>query len=72
MIENHTQNPNYLSIRLFAEANPAFTQSSLRALIFRENENGLKESGSILRIGKKKVLINVDKFFNWIEQVGRC
>ncbi|MCT4574899.1 MAG: DNA-binding protein [Alphaproteobacteria bacterium] len=66
--ENGDKIPNLLSVRMFAEQFPAFSQGSLRALIWNEDFNGLKEDGVILRIGKKKLLIDVDKFFKWIKK----
>lgn len=66
----------YLSVRQFSIRNPAFTELSLRNLIFKANKrqsskgviagNGLLEAGAILRLGRK-VLINEERFFNWIE-----
>ncbi|MGB4499392.1 MAG: hypothetical protein WBI40_11920 [Methylococcaceae bacterium] len=44
----------------------AFTVGGLRDWIFNEEKNGLKESGAIIRIGKK-LLINEEKFFAWVE-----
>ncbi len=44
---------------------PAFTQSSIRWLIFKSNENGLDQSGAILRVGRR-VLIDSDKFVDWV------
>jgi hypothetical protein len=38
----------------------------LRHQIFNEEKNGLKESGAIIRLGKK-ILVDEVKFFAWIE-----
>jgi hypothetical protein len=58
---------NLLAVKPFqTKHSDAFTTGGLRALIFNEENNGLKESGAILRIGRK-VLINEDKFFGWVE-----
>lgn len=59
------QVPNLQTVPQFAENNPAFPVGGLRWLIFNEDKNGLKESGAIIRIGKK-VMIDGDRFFNWI------
>ena len=56
----------YSTVQQFSEKHHAFTVASLRALIFNENTNGLNESLAIVRVGRK-VLINEDKFFNWLE-----
>lgn len=55
--------------------NPAFSQASLRALIFKAEPrqsskgtipgNGLIESGALVRLGRK-VLIDEEKFFAWV------
>lgn len=61
------------SVKQFSEKHPAFTQSSLRALIDKAREryssrgvvpgNGL--APAILRIGRR-VLIDEDGFFLWL------
>ncbi|MCG9065047.1 hypothetical protein LH425_08325 [Laribacter hongkongensis] len=66
----------YKTVKQFAEENPAFTPSGLRALIFRANPrhthdglvpgNGLIEAGAIIRVGRR-VLIDEEKFFRWVE-----
>jgi hypothetical protein len=78
-----TQRSAYLTVSQFSEANPAFTEASVRNLIFkaepRESSlgmipgNGLTESGAIIRLGRK-VLIHEARFFAWLEaqQKGGC
>lgn len=56
----------YSSVSQFSEKHPAFTVGSLRALIFNASTNGLTQSLAIVRVGRK-VLINEDKFFGWLE-----
>lgn len=58
--------PTYCTVPQFSEKHPAFTVGALRQHIFKEHENGLAKSGAIIRIGRK-VLINEDKFFGWLE-----
>lgn len=53
-----------LSANQFSAAHPAFSGPSLRWLIFKANENGLEQSGAILRIGRK-VLIDEPRFLSW-------
>ena len=70
------QRPSYKTVEQFSNDNPCFTPSALRNLIFKANErnstngviagNGLLEVGAIVRIGRK-VLINEDRFYQWIE-----
>ena len=64
-MENITT-PNYLTVSQFVNQHPAFNTGGLRSLVFQEHQNGLAESGAIVRIGRK-VLINQQKFFAWIE-----
>jgi hypothetical protein len=57
------------TVRLFCEEHPAFTQGSLRWLLFNRVSNGLERS--VVKIGRR-VLIDTDAFFAWInEQNGR-
>jgi hypothetical protein len=57
---------SYLTVNQFTTNHPAFTLGGLRAWIFNETTNGLKESGAIVRIGRK-VLIDENKFFAWVQ-----
>jgi hypothetical protein len=56
---------NYLTVKLLAEKYEAFTEASLRHFIFHEHSNGLHKA--IRRVGTK-VLIDEDKFIEWIEE----
>ncbi len=56
---------NFKTVKQFSQDNPAFSESGLRWQIFNENTNGLKESGAIIRMGRK-VLIDEDKFHEWL------
>lgn len=66
----------YLTVRQFSERNPAFTEPSVRNLVFKADSressfgtipgNGLLEAGAIIRIGRK-VLIHEERFFAWVE-----
>jgi hypothetical protein len=68
--------PVYLTVEQFSQRNPAFTPAALRNLIFKADErestkgriagNGLIQSGAIVRIGRK-VLIVESRFFDWVE-----
>jgi hypothetical protein len=59
------QDPNLLTVPQFSTKYPAFTVGGLRSQIFNENHNGLKESGAIIRVGRK-VLIDTDRYFSWV------
>jgi hypothetical protein len=55
---------NLLTVKQFAEKHPAFSQHSLRYLIFHEKSNGL--NSAIARIGRK-ILIREAAFFDWVD-----
>ena len=59
------QPPNLLTVPQFAEQYAAFSVGGLRWQIFCSEKNGLKESGAIIRLGRK-VLIDVKKYFQWV------
>lgn len=58
--------PTLLTVKQFPEKHPAFTEGGLRHLIFYAEANGLKQSGAIVRNGRR-VLLNEKKFFAWLE-----
>lgn len=55
------------TVRQFAEDHPAFSEGGLRWLIFNEESNGLKESGAIIRVGRR-VLIDEARFFRCLDE----
>ena len=59
----------YLTVNQLCDEYPAFKKGGVRALIFNEHENGLAESGAIVRVGRK-ILIHVPKWFGWVESQG--
>ncbi|MCM2323506.1 MAG: DNA-binding protein [Oligoflexia bacterium] len=54
----------FQSIKQFANQNQAFSEPSLRWLIFNCETNGL--SNAVVRIGRK-ILIDTEAFGQWIE-----
>lgn len=58
--------PTLSTVQQFPTKYPAFKLGGLRHQIFNAEKNGLANSGAIVRMGRK-VLINEDKFFAWIE-----
>lgn len=58
------------TVAQFCEKNPWETPGGLRFKIYNAKENGLQESGAIVRIGRK-VLINPPKYFSWIESLQK-
>lgn len=61
-----TQTKRIIPPKKVPEAYPgAFTESSIRYLIFNANNNGFARC--LIRIGKK-VLIDLDQMDSWLEQ----
>jgi len=58
--------PTFSTVKMFIAKYPAFTYGGVRNNIFHEKTNGLKESGAIIRNGRR-ILINEEKFFSWLE-----
>jgi hypothetical protein len=65
-----TTTPILSTVPQFCTKHPFITQGGLRFQIFNEENNGLAESGAIVRIGRR-VLINEPKYFGWIESVQK-
>ena len=57
--------PTLLTVAQFSQKHPAFPNGGLRYRIFNEHQNGLAESGAIIRNGRR-VLIDEAKFFDWV------
>lgn len=58
-----------VNVEQLSQEIPAFTQASIRWLIFRAKENGLEDSGAIIRLGRR-VLIDQEKFVDWVRAHG--
>ena len=69
-IEQQATLYNYLTVNLFCEEYKAFKPGGIRALIFNADSNGLAKAGGVVRVGKK-VLLNVPKFFDWVQSQGQ-
>ncbi len=65
-------NTDYLTVEQFSSLYPTFTVGTLRALIFNAERNGFNKV--FIRFsptGKRgRILINVSKFFEWLEEQG--
>lgn len=57
---------SYLTVNQLCEKHKAFKVGGIRSQIFNADKNGLKESGAIVRNGRK-ILINESKWFSWLE-----
>lgn len=58
-----------LNVPQLVQRQPALTVGGVRGWIFNEEKNGLKDSGAIIRIGKK-LMIDEGKFIEWIKSAG--
>ncbi len=67
----HDENsiPNLYTVKQFIYKHNAFTYGSIRSIIFYEHKNGLKESGAILRIGRK-ILIDEKNSLNGLWKIN--
>ncbi len=55
----------YTVSKFIKRHNDFLTEGGLRFQVFNEEQNGLAESGAIIRVGRR-VLINEVKYFKWI------
>ena len=61
--------PTLSTVNQFINKHRAFKEGGMRSLILNETTNGLKDAGAIVRVGRK-VLINEEVFFAWVQQGG--
>lgn len=59
-----TRPPRVYTVKQFSARNPAFSEGSLRWLLFNARENKL--DAAVVRVGRR-VLIDEDRFFAWLE-----
>ena len=58
------------TVAKFADKHKSFaTESSLRFMMFKADENRMNEFGVIERMGRR-VLLNEAKFFQWLEAIN--
>lgn len=70
MLDNNI--PSLLTINGFCEKHSFLTPSALRNKIFYSAQNRMDEFKVVVKLGKR-VYINEDNFFNWLESVsGGC
>ena len=58
--------PDLFTVSCFVERHDFITNGGLRFQIFDAENNGLEEAEAIVRIGRR-VLINEENYFGWIE-----
>ena len=77
--EKQTEAPpqTLYTVAKFSQRHSFITEGGLRFQIFNAKENGLAESGAIIRIGRR-VLIDEKRYLDWIEslqenkEAGKC
>ena len=57
--------PTLLTVKQFNQKHPAFPVGGLRHRIFYAKQNGLEQSGALVRNGRR-VLIDEERFFDWV------
>lgn len=67
-LEQQTQARNLLTVKQFTQKYKFLSESALRALIFRRNQNGFSK---VIKRINKKILIDVDLFFLFIEEQSK-
>jgi hypothetical protein len=58
--------PTLLTVSQFIQKHPFISNGGLRFQIFDAKNNGLENVGAIVRLGRR-VLIDEEKYFAWIE-----
>lgn len=53
------------TVRQFSERHPAFSQASLRNLLFKAHQNGMARHGVIVRVGRR-ILLSEPRFLQWL------
>lgn len=68
-----TSSTGPVTIRAFLErhAGEGWTEPSLRWLLFKATENGLTDSGAIVRQGRR-IRIDETAFFAWLREQSRA
>lgn len=61
---------SFQTVKQFSADNPAFPEGGVRWQIFNEKQNGLAESGAVIRMGRK-VLIDPGKWHAWVIAQGQ-
>jgi hypothetical protein len=59
-----------LTVEDLCERYSAFAVGGVRKYLFDRKTNGLDEAGAVLKLGSK-VLIDVDKFLEWVRATGK-
>lgn len=58
--------PKYVSVKQLSKFYPAFSELSLRWILFNRNTNNANTF--VIKVGKKKLIIDTEKFEIWLNQ----
>lgn len=61
------EEPKYFTPKQFVERHQWLSLGGLRHYLFRRRINGLDESGALIILGKRKIIINESKFIEWMQ-----
>ena len=70
IMENQMNIPTLLTVKQLSQKHPAFPEGGLRKQIFYSDTNGMEETGALVRVGRR-VLLNEEKFFDWITNIQK-
>lgn len=56
----------YVTVKQLSKLYPAFSELSLRWILFNRNNNGA--DSFVIKVGKKKLIIDTEKFQVWLNQ----
>ena len=57
--------PTLLTVSQFNQKHPAFPVGGIRHRIFNAKQNGMDSAGVLVRNGRR-ILINEERFFDWL------
>ena len=67
-LQNKTASPSrvLLTVGQFCDKHRFISEGGVRFQIFNQQTNGLEKSGALIRLGRK-ILIDENKYFEWID-----
>ncbi len=65
-VKNTQKIPRYLTVKQLSQLYPAFSELSLRFILFHRHKN--KADSFVIKVGKRKLIIDVEKFEIWLKQ----
>lgn len=62
--------PVFLTVKNFSRKHTSIPEGGVRHNIFHAKSNGLEKSGALIRNGRR-ILIDEEKFFEWLRSRGQ-